>query len=167
MTAGVEWYRGVPWSTWAAEAARAADALDPVTEVARGWIDGIRHDPSRADLWDYHTVVRGKWIAVISPELVVVGHGKAESGLSSASDILGGADTPGRGGRGPKTHEELIAWLADEGYEVRPEKSGHRGIYKDGVRLMGLASTPSDHRTLKNEVANCRRNLGIALRRQG
>lgn len=165
----VVWHLGVPWLEEALVAAQLLECDGPVTEVARGFIEQCKGDPTRVPRpGDPTAVQRGDWVAVVSADLVVIGHGKHEKASPTASEPADGRK-PRRGGRGPKSYRELEQWLGDEGYAVIPTKSQHRAVVgpDDGRTLVTLAYTPSDPRTLANDVAECRRTLGVELRRHG
>lgn len=69
----------------------------------------------------------------------------------------------GKGNRGPSDYRELRRMLKDEGCQVvHVEGSGHvRITFPDG-RSTQISCTPSDYRTLPNEVARLRRR-GLRL----
>lgn len=171
----VVWHRGVPWLAEALTSAVADGVADAVTEVAREFILTIEHDPGRVPPRSISNVARGRYAAVISPDLVVVGHGRPEKADPAASERQPGpegvpADAGRPKGRGPKSYDELSDWLSDEGYQVIKTKgrnSGHLAVVNSrGARLVTLSSTPSDRaRSLDNDVATCRKVLGIPLRR--
>lgn len=165
----VEWFRGVPWERGALTAARAVGVAEAVNEIARGFVEACRHDPTQAPTSGMaapYRVVRGQFVAVVSAELVVVGHGRPEKASETASDTEAGASPPAKGGRGPKDYDELCNWLADAGFAVVDTKGGHKAVLNhQGVRLATLSNTPSDHRSFRNDVAVCRRVLGVTLRR--
>lgn len=164
-----EWFRGVPWEQQALTAAVAADVAEPVTEIARGFIAACQHDPTRAPgAAAPYRVSRGVYTAVVSAELVVVGHGRPEKAHETASDADSGRSARSKGGRGPKDYNELIRWLADEGIAVVGGSDSHRAVLNPrGVRVATLNSSPSDRRSFLNDVAACRRALGLTLRRHG
>lgn len=159
----VVWFRGVPWEPRALESARADDVAEPVTEVARAFIaisePGSVTKPTAA--------TRGRFTAVVSPELVVIGHGRLEEGSTSASE------QPGRAkGRGPRSYAELEAWLAEEGYPVVDKpRSSHRAVLdpRTGATMVTIGQDKPGNimrSSLKNDIATCRRVLGIALRKE-
>lgn len=47
--------------------------------------------------------------------------------------------------------------LKAQGFEVVPTKNSHETVRKNGVRVTTLPSSPSDHRTMKNCLAELRR----------
>lgn len=56
-----------------------------------------------------------------------------------------------------KDFQQLRKELTAQGFEVRQRKSNHYGVYKDGVWICGLPSTPSEARGLANQIAALRR----------
>lgn len=155
-----EWFRGVPWDPRALRSADVDGAAEATTEVARGFIAAVHADPSQAlsrgePPW---FVTRGGATAVVSESLVVVGHQSPDTPESE----------PGRkrGGRGPRDYGELERWLADDGFYVDRPKRGHpRVLGHGGSALVTLTGSPSDRRSFNNDVAVCRRVLGLELRR--
>ena len=162
-----KWYAGVPWLDAALTVAEADDAVGPVSEVARSFIAGCEGDPTRTPTPGQPTAVqRGQWVAVVSADLVVVGHGRVP--VASPRPEEDDAGRPARGrSRGPKDYGELVEWLGDEGYAVVDGAGGHLAVVRpsDGQLLVTLSRTPSDTRALANDVAECRRTLGVKLRR--
>jgi predicted RNA binding protein YcfA (HicA-like mRNA interferase family) len=47
--------------------------------------------------------------------------------------------------------------LKAQGFEVVPTKNGHKTVRKNGVRVTTLPGSASDHRTMKNCLADLRR----------
>lgn len=156
-----EWFRGVPWERRALAAARAEHAAEAVTEVARGFIEAAKHDPTQTPhLASEYRAVRGQFTAIIDQQLIVVGYGVGEQKEAQA-------EPQQCGGRGPRDYDELTEWLADEGYAVVLTKGGHRAVLNSsGVRVATLSSSASDYRTFKNDVAACRRATDAQLRRK-
>lgn len=69
----------------------------------------------------------------------------------------------GGGSRGPADYGELVDMLIGEGCTVTMAKrSGHREVTLPDRSTVQMASTPSDHRTLLNDVAKLRRK-GLKL----
>jgi hypothetical protein len=69
----------------------------------------------------------------------------------------------GKGQRGPSDYRELLRMLAEEGCTVvMANGSGHRLVTLPDGREIQISSTPSDYRTLTNEVARLRR-MGLKL----
>lgn len=167
----VTWYRGVPWIPQALTSAVADGIADQLNEVAREFRDTIQYDPGRVPPVDVVWVERGDYTVGVNHDLVVVGHARPEKGSPAASQTgdgpqpdPDGADRPK--GRGPSSYKELISWLEDAGYVVPPRGGGHYAVIDgQGHRLVTLNHTPGDKRALRNDVAVCRRVLGIALRR--
>ncbi len=168
----VTWYRGVPWVPQALTAATADGIADQLNEVAREFRDTIQYDPGQVPPVDVVWVERGDWTVGVNHDLVVVGHERPGKASPSASGPDGGpepdpvdADRPK--GRGPKDYRELEAWLEDDGYLVVGGGDRHPTVIDgEGHRLVTLNHTSSDpKRALRNDVAVCRRVLGIALRR--
>lgn len=164
----VVWHRGVPWLAEALTAATADGVADPVTEVAREFILVIDHDPGRARPSDLAWVERGEYSACVDANLVVVGHGRPEKALPVATETQPGPKGR-KGGRGPRDYAELTAWLEDDGYQVVQPKGRNSHPYvinPQGARMVTLNHSPGDSkRSLANDVATCRRVLGVALRR--
>lgn len=169
--AQTEWFRGVPWEPKALAAAHRDRQAEATTEVARGFIEARHHDPSYGPDQAPFRVTRGKVMAMISAELVVVGYGRPEVASSAASGAETGPEAVGElrpRGRGPSSYDELCEWLEDEGYMVvGRDTDRHPAVLgPTGIRLVTLNGSPSDYRSLINDTAVCRRVLGIALRRQ-
>lgn len=165
------WYRGVPWIRAALTSATHDGIADALTEVAREFRDAVQYDPARVPPAEVAWVERGGYTVGVNRDLVVVGHerpGKASSGVSGAE---AGPEAQPQGGdrpkgRGPKDYDELAAWLEDEGYMVLHTGSGHRSVVDQRMnRRVTLNGTPGDKRSFFNDVAVCRRVLGIGLRR--
>lgn len=57
---------------------------------------------------------------------------------------------------------ELVALAEEQGYRVQPTRKGWRVLAPDGKGSTCLHKTPSDHRSLKNTVADLRR-IGVKL----
>lgn len=158
-----EWYRGVPWDPLALKSAERDGAAEATTEVARGFIIAVHADPSEAlamgdPPW---FVFRGSSLAVVSESLVVVGHQQPD-----VPDTSEDSPRKRRGARGPRDYAELEEWLADEGYYVDRPRRGHpRVLSPQGPVLVTLTGSPSDVRSFANDVAVCRRVLGLGLRR--
>lgn len=174
-TGSVIWFRGVPWDAQALHSARAEGdpgLVEVVTEIARE-IRLTRKD--RPEPGAQIRAERGGWTAILSGELVVMGYGRAEEVLRSASEGSDGSEAPDEPekprkatGRGPVSREELIEWLADEGFQVvlRSGRGHHDYVVSpQGVRLITLPGNGKSRRSLLNNVATCRRVLGIELRR--
>lgn len=166
-------HNGVPWHGPAYAAALEAGVLDPVTEAARAFIALANGDPTRTPRPGTTTaVMQGKWIAVVSADLVVVGHGTAEEGSFAVPDPHSGPEgpAPARKGRtrGPKDYSELYDWLGDEGCTIAPvgRHARHRKVTAPGGRFTVIAASGSERRTFVNDVALVRRELGLKLRRE-
>ncbi|MFE1785623.1 hypothetical protein ACFW9F_24380 [Streptomyces sp. NPDC059506] len=56
-----------------------------------------------------------------------------------------------------KEVRQLLKKLARQGFDVELTRNGHYKVYWDGRFVGTLAGTPSDHRSLKNSVANLKR----------
>lgn len=73
-----------------------------------------------------------------------------------------GSPVPGTGKARLGCSKELrcvIAKIEAAGGTVEKRgKSGHLRVYVDGAFVGGLAGTPSDHRTWKNDLARLRRH---------
>jgi len=57
------------------------------------------------------------------------------------------------------TDKDLVKVLRElrrQGFEVTTLRNNHLAVAKDGHRVAVLASTPSDHRSRKNEMADLR-----------
>lgn len=155
-----EWFRGVPWDAAALAFARSDGAAEATTEIARGFITAVNADPSQAlsrgePPW---LVSRGAATAAISESLVVIGHERPEKASRNGSQKRAR-------GRGPKDYEELEEWLGDAGFYVDKPKRGHpRVLGPHGAVMVTLSASPSDRRSFLNDVATCRRVLGVGLR---
>lgn len=154
-------YQGVPWVDDALARAQGEGVADALTDVARGLVVAAQHDPTHTRA---RVARRGRFSVVLTDELVVAGY---EIGGGEPEPV----EEPERAkGRGPKSQRELIEWLADAGYPtVRRggDNGGHYAVLgKEGQRLVTMSSTASDGRALANQVATCRRVLGIELRRE-
>lgn len=57
-----------------------------------------------------------------------------------------------------KDWKPLVRELRRAGYKVKPGSNHHRILNKNGKFVAPLATTPSDHRALKNQRAQLRRN---------
>lgn len=53
----------------------------------------------------------------------------------------------------------LIRWARSLGCEVERARSGHYKVKLDGRLVAVMASTPSDHRSMKNAKAQIRRGV--------
>ena len=73
----------------------------------------------------------------------------------------------GNGGKHPTTMDDLISALKGKGFKVTLANSGHHHV-EDPIsgKFVVLPSTPSDHRSLMNNVKMAERELGISLRKQ-
>ena len=56
-----------------------------------------------------------------------------------------------------KDLDKILRALEDQGFNVRRTKKGHWLVTKDGQFVTTFASTPSDWRTDKNSLADCKR----------
>lgn len=56
-----------------------------------------------------------------------------------------------------KDIRKLCKELRAQGFEVRTTRRGHLLVRRDGVVVAGIAGTPSDHRSVKNSIAQLRR----------
>ncbi|AXN53362.1 HicA-like toxin [Mycobacterium phage Thonko] len=63
---------------------------------------------------------------------------------------------------GSKDTRELVSRIVAAGGTVEHKRSGHIAVYLDGRFVGQIASSPSDHRTVLNQVSRLRRN-GLAL----
>lgn len=61
----------------------------------------------------------------------------------------------------------LKKWLKDNGYQlVQPRRNSHFFVYAGETRVGTLASTPSDWRSVRNDIGTLRRN-GVPIPRKG
>jgi len=58
---------------------------------------------------------------------------------------------------GRKDIAKVIRELRAQGFEVKPGRSGHWKVYKDGRLIATLPATPSDVRGVRNTIAVLRR----------
>lgn len=56
-----------------------------------------------------------------------------------------------------KDIRKLRKELTNQGFNVRTTRRGHLLVEREGVVVAGLAGTPSDHRSIKNSIAQLRR----------
>jgi biotin operon repressor len=56
-----------------------------------------------------------------------------------------------------KDIRKLCKELKNQGFNVRATRRGHLLVEREGVVVAGLAGTPSDHRSIKNSIAQLRR----------
>lgn len=56
-----------------------------------------------------------------------------------------------------KDIRKLCKELNNQGFEIRTTRRGHLLIEREGIVVAGLAGTPSDHRSVKNSIAQLRR----------
>ncbi|CAI9413168.1 hypothetical protein [Nocardioides sp. T2.26MG-1] len=56
-----------------------------------------------------------------------------------------------------KDIRKLCKELKNQGFHVRATRRGHFLVEREGVVVAGLAGTPSDHRSIKNSLAQLRR----------
>lgn len=69
----------------------------------------------------------------------------------------------GAGSRGPSDYRDFVAMLREEGCVITVARgSKHNVVHLPDGRKVQISSTPSDYRTLPNEVARLRR-LGLKL----
>lgn len=70
----------------------------------------------------------------------------------------------GGGSRMPANYSEIVDLLRTRGYTVETAKGGHQVIKHNGKTIFSMASSPSDHRAVKNLVTDLKK-MGIDLRR--
>jgi hypothetical protein len=56
-----------------------------------------------------------------------------------------------------KDIRKLCKELSRQGFDIRATRRGHLLVERGGVVVAGLAGTPSDHRSIKNSLAQLRR----------
>lgn len=61
----------------------------------------------------------------------------------------------------------LVKWLKENGYEVAPSRRNvHLGVYAEGKRIGTLPCSPSDNRSIHNDIAHLRR-AGVDIPHKG
>lgn len=173
-----EWYMGVPWYDRVLTKARELGHIGTVARIARAYRDGTGSFTSVADpRRNAMRVIDGRFSVLLSePAHVIVGFMvEKEAEKPSRRPDVGTKPQPRAPGRkasvrGPRDHNELVEWLAEEGYAVKlaQGKGGHYGVYdSEGHRVATLGATSSDHRSFINDVSTVRRVTGLSLRRKG
>lgn len=56
-----------------------------------------------------------------------------------------------------KDIRKLSKELTAQGFQIRTTRREHLLVQRDGVTVAGFAGTPSDHRSIKNSIAQLRR----------
>jgi hypothetical protein len=163
-----EAHDGVTWLTRALDAARRDGAATAATVAAQRHFSGEVSGTSTGET--FRTVpVEGVTAIISGATGVVIGY----SVLADAPARARPAERP-RGpvarrkstGRGPTTYAELEAWLAADGWAIRPGRRHRDVVDPSGMRVATISATPSDNRSLPNDVAALRRLTGLTLRRR-
>jgi hypothetical protein len=173
-----EWYMGVPWYDRVMVRARELGVIGSVARIARSYREGTGSFTSVPDnRRNAMRVIDGRISVLLSePAHVIVGFLiEKEVEKPSRRPDVGTKPQPRAPGRkavvrGPRDHDELVAWLAEDGYTVKLArgKGGHYGVFDpEGHRVGTLGATNSDHRSFINEVTDIRRATGLSLRRKG
>jgi hypothetical protein len=167
--ARVDAYAGVEWLPRALEAAMHRGVADTLARIVatyqlHGSMLGVGPEPGYTD--GRVRIRSGAYYATVGKDGVVLAFGERETEHGSRGRVHKTASSARRGThtRSPRTWVELDAWIVEEGYEVRSINGGHRGVFRDGVRISTLPTSASDHRSLANSIAELRKQ-GLTLRK--